>query len=182
MKKVVVALLVLTASSLVVSCAAKQPPVMPKVEFGYEKGAVLLHLKADPQLNLYQGSPHTLSLCIYQLRDPNGFNQLASDQNGLYKLLECSRFDGTVAMATRLDVQPGQESSQVLDRAEGAEYVGVAGGYFALNKDRILRLFTVPIVDQKIGWFFPDIVKKPGVLKLDLLLGPQEIQDVGGKK
>ena len=79
MKKVVVALLVLTASFLFVSCGAKQPPVMQKVEFGYEKGAVLLNLKADPQLNLYQGSPHTLSLCIYQLRDPNGFNQLAAD-------------------------------------------------------------------------------------------------------
>jgi len=106
MKKVAVAFLVLIASFLVVSCGAKQPPVMPKVEFGYEKGAVLLQLKADPQLNLYQGSPHTLSLCLYQLRDPNGFNQLAADQNGLYKLLECSRFDPTVATATRLDVQP----------------------------------------------------------------------------
>jgi type VI secretion system VasD/TssJ family lipoprotein len=182
MKKAVVALFVLTAPLLLVSCGAKQPAVVPKVEFAYQRGAVLLHLKADPQLNLYQGSPHTLSLCIYQLMDPNGFNQLAADQNGLYKLLECSRFDGTVATATRLDVQPGQDSSQVLDRAEGAEYVGVIGGYFALDRDKIVRLFKVPIVDVKIGWFFPDIIKKPGVLKMDLLLGPQEIQDVGGKK
>jgi type VI secretion system VasD/TssJ family lipoprotein len=182
MKKVVVVLLVLTPFFFGLSCRGKPTPVLPKVEFGFEKGAILLHLKADPKLNLFQGSPHTLSLCIYQLRDPNGFNQLAGDQNGLYKLLECSRFDGTVAMATRLDVQPGQEFDQVLDRAEGAEYVGVVGGYFTLQRERILRLFKVPIIDEKIGWLLPDIIRKPGVLKIDLLLGPQEIQDVGGKK
>jgi predicted component of type VI protein secretion system len=118
MKKVFVAVVVLSLSSLLLSCGGKGA-VPPTVDFAYQKGAIVLHLKADPRLNLYQRSPHTLSLCIYQLRDPNGFNQLAGDQAGLYKLLECSRFDGTVAMATRLDVQPGTESTQALDRAEG---------------------------------------------------------------
>ena len=181
MKRVLISLLVLISSFLLLSCRSKPAPVLPKLEFAYEKGAVLLHLKADPRLNIYQGTPHTLSLCIYQLRDPNGFNQLAGDQNGLYKLLECSRFDGTVAMATRLDVQPGQEFNQVLDRAEGAEYVGLVGGYFALEKERILRLFQVPIVTEKVGFLFPDTISKIGVLKIDLFLGPEGIQEVGGK-
>jgi type VI secretion system VasD/TssJ family lipoprotein len=180
MKKVFVAVAVLSLSSLLLSCGGKGA-VPPTVDFAYQKGAIVLHLKADPRLNLYQRSPHTLSLCIYQLRDPNGFNQLAGDQAGLYKLLECSRFDGTVAMATRLDVQPGTESTQALDRAEGAEYVGVVGGYFALNKDKILRLFKVPIVTER-KWLFFGTVTKPGVLKIDLLLGPQEIQETGGAK
>jgi type VI secretion system VasD/TssJ family lipoprotein len=182
MKKAFAAVVVLSLSCLLLSCGGKQAAVPPRIDFAYEKGGVVLHLKADPKLNLYEGNPHTLSLCIYQLRDPNGFNQLAGDQAGLYKLLECSRFDGTVAMATRLDVQPGTESSQALDRAEGAEYVGVVGGYFALNKDKILRLFKVPIVTEKKGWIFSDTITKPGVLKVDLLLGPQEMQEMRGAK
>ena len=180
MKKAFVAMAVLSLSSLLLSCGGKDA-VPPRLDFAYEKGAVVLHLKADPKLNLYQGSPHTLSLCIYQLRDPNGFNQLAGDQAGLYKLLECSRFDGTVAMATRLDVQPGTESTRALDRAEGAEYVGLVGGYFALDKEKILRLFKVPIVTQAKLLFF-GTVTKPGVLKVDLLLGPQEMQEMRGAK
>ena len=77
---------------LIYSCASR--PVAPPKEWRYEKDAVRFHLKADSQLNLHEGMPHTLHVCVYQLRDPHAFVQLIEDEDGLYRLLECSRFDG----------------------------------------------------------------------------------------
>jgi len=163
--------------ALVFSCASKPSVVLPP-EWGYEKGAIRLHLKADPQLNLYSGSPHTLLLCIYHLRDPNAFNQSADEKDGLSKLLECSRFDPTVTYTKRLVVQPGQEVNESLDRAEGAKYVGLVAGYYQLQKERTVRFFQIPVLQEKKG---NTIVSKPGILQIDLLLGPQEMQEVKGK-
>jgi predicted component of type VI protein secretion system len=71
------------------ACAAKQ---LPPPQWTYEKDAIRMHIKADDKLNLDEGEAHTLLLCAYQLSDPNTFNQLSNDQDGLYKLLECSLF------------------------------------------------------------------------------------------
>ncbi len=156
----------------VFSCASKPSIVLPP-EWGYEKGAIRLHLKADPQLNLYSGSPHTLLLCIYHLRDPNAFNQLADEKDGLPKLLECGRFDPAVTYVKRVVMQPGQELNESMDRAEGAKYVGIAAGYYQLQKERAVRFFQIPVVQERRG---STLVSKPSVLNIDLLLGPQEMQ------
>jgi len=153
------------------ACASTPPPAPP---FGYEKGAVSLHVKADPQLNLTDGTPHTLLLCVYELKDPNVFNQLAQDSKGLYKLLECGPFDGSVATAKRLIIHPDQDLTFTLDRAEGAKYVAVIAGYYSLHRDKIIRLFEVPVVVKRKG--LTGKVAEPGHLSVDLKLGPYEIQ------
>ena len=112
---------------LMCSCAAAP---LPPPESGYEEGGVEIAVKADDQLNLSGGRPHTLVLCIYQLATPNAFNQLSGDEDGLYRLLECSLFDASVASAKRLIVHPGDSTTHTLDRAEGAKYVAVAAGYY----------------------------------------------------
>ena len=61
---------------LLCSCATKQLPP-PKLEFA--ENAIKIHVKADPKLNLSDGKPHTLLVCVYQLKNPNGLNQLAGD-------------------------------------------------------------------------------------------------------
>src|SRR5689334_7667450 len=94
-----------------VACSSAPPVVIPP-DWGYQKDAIALHIKADPQLNLFQKSPHTLLLCIYYLRDPNWFDQLKSEKDGLQKLLECGRADSTVVLARQMVIQPGQELSQ----------------------------------------------------------------------
>jgi len=81
------------------SCAAKQ---LPPPESAYEEGAIKVHVKADPKLNLSDGKAHTLLVCVYQLKDPNALNQLSGDDDGLYRLLECGLFDASVAGAKRL--------------------------------------------------------------------------------
>ena len=131
----------------------------------YEKNALTINIKSDPRLNLYQSRPHSLVICMYELKEPNMFNQLSDERDGIYKLLECGRFDGSVAYARRQIVQPGEDISDVRDRAEGAKYLGIAAGYFDLKKSGAVSLLPI----DKVG---------PGTIVIDLVLGPQEIHDI----
>ncbi len=150
-----------------VAAASSCSSVSRTPEYTYQREAVTITLRADPQLNLYQGSPHTLVACTYQLRDPNAFNQLVDERDGLPKLLECNRFDASVAYAKRLVVQPGQEMRDSLDRAEGAKYVSIVAGYYNLQKWNAVRLFQIPTISSK-----------PQTVNVELYLGPQAIQDL----
>ncbi len=151
---------------LLVSCK-------PPMQIPYEPNGVQLHLMSDPNLNLFAGTPHTLHLCVYQLKDPNAFNQAKDEKDGLVKLLECSRFDPSVTFAKSVDIQPRQELTQSLDRADGTWYVGIVAGYSQLQKERATRLYPIPL---------SGVFKNPETLDIDLYLGPLEIQEPRGKK
>jgi type VI secretion system VasD/TssJ family lipoprotein len=155
--------LVLLALSLV-SCAT--------TEWKYQKDAIRLHLTSDPNLNLFGGVPHTLLLCMYHLRDPNAFNQVMDEKDGLVKLLDCTRFDPSVTYAKKVVVQPRQELNESLDRAEGARYVGIVAGYSQLQKERVTRFYEIPV----------GVFKDPKPLDIELYLGPQELQEPRGKR
>jgi type VI secretion system VasD/TssJ family lipoprotein len=131
----------------------------------YEKNALTVNIKSNPRLNLYQERPHALVLCMYELKEPNMFNQLSDERDGIYKLMECGRFDGSVAFAKRQIVQPGEDISDVRDRAEGAKYLGIVAGYYDLKKNSAIRLLPI----DKVG---------PGKIVIDLVAGPREIQDI----
>ena len=156
-------------------CACSSQP-LPPPDWTYEKDAIQVHLKADPKLNFDDGVPHTLVTCIYQLKDPNTFNQLAEDTDGIYKLLDCGLFDAGVATAKRLIVHPGQDVNIMIDRAEGAKYVAVVAGYYVLQKDRMIRLFDIPTVIEAKGWIKRTKISKPGHLKIEIQLGPSQIK------
>lgn len=173
MKKYINSLFLLLIAFGVYSCASL--PLAPP-EWRYEKEAIQLHLKADFQLNLHEGTPHTLLICVYQLRNPNIFNQLAGDNNGLYKLLECGLFDSSVAGSERLIIHPGQDLTFRLNRAEGARYIAIVAGYYSLHKERIIRLFDIPVIIEKKGWIKRTKILKPGPLNIELTLGPKQIQ------
>jgi type VI secretion system VasD/TssJ family lipoprotein len=106
----------------------------------FRKEDIIILIKGDPQLNRYQKNAHSLFLCIYQLKDPNTFNQYADEIDGIAKLMECRRFDSTVANAKRLVIQPGQELKDVRDRAEGARFLGIVAGYYGLVKEKAIYL------------------------------------------
>ncbi len=106
----------------------------------FKPDAVSVNIKGDPQLNLYQNRSHTVYLCIYQLKDPNGFIQLADERGGIEKLMGCNPFDATVANCKRIVVQPGQVLSEMWDRAEGSRFIGVVAGYYDLKKEHVVRL------------------------------------------
>lgn len=142
------------------------PPPPPLSSIPYEKESLVLNIKSDPQLNLYQGGPHTLALCTYQLRDPNAFNQTAEERNGFSTLMECEKFDASVLNSKRFSIQPGSAKQYVLNRAEGARYLGIVAGYYSPpSKERVIRLYQIPAP----GW----VSKK---LEIDLFLGQRQIQ------
>ncbi|WP_136526062.1 type VI secretion system lipoprotein TssJ [Geomonas ferrireducens] len=93
-----------------------------------------LTVQADPQLNRYEKTSHALMLCLYQLREPEGFRLLVQARDGLPRLLECGRFDASVVSARQIVVQPGQTVSQNCDKVEGARYLGLATGYYHQGK------------------------------------------------
>ncbi|MCB2181957.1 MAG: type VI secretion system lipoprotein TssJ [Desulfobulbaceae bacterium] len=156
------------------ACAAT-PPLPP--EYSYGKDAIHVNLDADPLLNLNEGSAHTLLICVHQLSDPNAFNRLIGDTNGIYRFLECSQFDPSVTHSKRIIVQPDQKVTYTLDRAEGTKYVAVGGGYYNVRKDDVIRLFEIPIVEKSLGALSRTRIAEPGILNIDLDLGPTAIKD-----
>lgn len=179
MNKSIVTTAVLISFLLILSCASA--PILP-TEWRYEKDAIKLTLDADPQLNLYNNMAHTLQLCVYQLKDPNGFNQLTETEEGLYKLLEGSMFDATVANFKRLNMSPGQSIPFIMDRAEGAKYIAIAAGYATIQKESITRLINIPVVLVEEGsGFKKQKVSKPEIINLKLRLGAKQIESGKGE-
>ena len=172
MIKIVLTTLCLYAASLLAACAStplvKQPP-----EWGYEKDAILLHLVSAPQLNLYQKQPHSLVICLYHLRDLNGFHQLMNEKDGLAKLLDCNRFDPSVANSKRLVVQPNRELTESLDRPDGAKFLGLVAGFYSLRREDAARTYAIPVTEVTIG---STLVQKTEKLHLDLYLDRQLLE------
>ncbi|MGA7827830.1 MAG: type VI secretion system lipoprotein TssJ [Geobacteraceae bacterium] len=163
-------LLMLSVLSLfVISCTLLRGNSQPKWE--YEKNAIDLCIQSDPHLNLLQEKAHTLMLCIYHLKDLNGFSQLMDEKDGLQKLLECRRFDPGVTYAKSIVIQPNQTTKETMDRSEGAKYVGIVAGYYELEKTNSVRSFEIPLS------FF----KNPKKLSIDLALGAKGIKEIKEK-
>ena len=200
MKRIVLLILILGMVLFLCSCAKKTAPVttvykppepvappppppvvvMPTT-WSFGKDAIHLYLRSDPRLNIYDGVPHTLLLCIYQMANPNAFNQLREEKDGLPKLLECTRFDPSVASSRRQIMQPAKEIFLSLDRAEGAKYVGIVGGYYQLEKENSVRLFPIPVREEFLDEKRQTKTMKPDILNIQLYLGPQLIQEIKGK-
>jgi hypothetical protein len=116
---------------------------------------------------------------LYQLSDPNAFNQLSENEMGIGRLLACDRLDAGpqiqgVAIAKKLIVQPGEDQTFDLDRAEGAKYVGIVAGYYQMKKRQVVRLYAIPITEEQQQGM---LVIKQKPLKINLFLGPQGLQD-----
>ncbi len=165
--------LVFLIAVLLTGCAAK---TLPPPKWTFEKDAIQVNLAADPKLNYDEGVPHTLMVCIYQLKDPNAFNQLSGDSDGIYKLLDCNLFDSAVATARRVIVRPGKPVSIRLGRAEGAKYVAVVAGYYVLDKERMTRLYKIPVIVEQKGFIKKTRISKPGRLVVDIALGPSQFR------
>lgn len=164
---------------LAAGCGGSPDPTRTHPQWTYAPGSLELRFRADKMLNLYDAQGHTLMLCIYQLSDPNGFNNMVKTETGLKKLLECKDFDPTAVYYQQLIVQPGEDRVIPLDRAEKAAFVAVVAGYYELAPQRSTRLFQIPVLERDEGILTTDMVRTPGKLLVNLFLGPLGIQSVG---
>lgn len=163
----------LWAALVSLGCAAKQ---IPPPDWIFEKDAIHLHFKADKRRNEEIPVPPMLLMCIYQLKEPNRFNQLSGDLQGIYRLLECDQFDDSVASVKHLIINPEQDVDLILNRAVGARYVGLAAGYYLLEKERMIRLVQIPVIIEEEGFFRRTKLLKPKHLQLEVTLGPNQIR------
>lgn len=153
-----------------------------KPNWTYQPDGFNLRVKADALLNLYDNIGHTAVLCVYQLTDPNKFDSTAATRKGILTLLDCSKaFDASAVTFDKIIVQPGEDKVFVLPRAEKALYVGVVAGYYDLDPTRSSRLFQYPVISQDEGFWTKDMVRTPGKLVVNLLLGPAGIQQIGSE-
>lgn len=151
------------------------------VKWTWMPGGLTLNILASPDLNTFEGYAHNLLLCIYQLDAPGVFNEMAANQGGIRRLLACDRFDKSVVHYERTFISPSANATMRLDRAEGAQFVGLVAGYYDLQPGLVTRTAQYPLkVSQEGMLFWASDVYDPGVLSLDLLFGPTSLQRMGG--
>jgi type VI secretion system VasD/TssJ family lipoprotein len=149
------------------------------IQWTYMPGGLTVNLKADQDLNPFEDFSHNIMLCAYQLSGPEEFQALADGTGGIRKLLECTPFDRSVIHAQRHFISPGQASALVMDRAEGARYLGLVAGYNDIQPGRVTLLYAFPVNESRRGWPPWSKVYNPGKLIADILLDTHSIQRIG---
>jgi type VI secretion system VasD/TssJ family lipoprotein len=149
-----------------------------KSAWSFARGGIKIQYTADNMLNVYENEPHTLLLAVYQLNNINAFNSLAQDVDGLKKLLHAQGLDSGVVGVNKIIVQPGEEKTVVLNRAEDARWVGIVAGYYALGPDQVSRLFNIPLITEKKGMYgFRKTESRVGQMTIKLFLGPSAVHE-----
>jgi len=158
--------------STVCACASRRP--IESTKWVYEKDAIKLQIKADPDLN-WNGN--TLHLCVYQLKDNKVFENLAGYEKGLRTLLHhrCELFDSTVVKSESLFIHPGDYLSLTIDRFEGVQFLGIAAGYEGFSKNRATRVKKIPVITEKTGFIKRKKIEKPAHLNIEITLGKEQI-------
>jgi len=165
---------------LIFSCAGKSAPEgASKSVWTFDPEGIQIHYTADKLLNLQDNESHTLLLAVYLLRDTNAFNDLAANRDGLAKLLQAERFDAAVMGVNKIVIQPGEEKTAVLNRAENARWIGVVAGYYNLEPSQVSRLFNIPVITEKKGIYgFRSTETRPGQIRIKLYLGSNALHEL----
>ncbi len=148
-----ITLIIIAFTTLLLSaCASKTSLEVAEKDWTYQDQAIHVHVKSPSDLNSISGRPHSLVLGVFQLNDPNTFLGLSVTKEGALQLLNSGRIDESVAQFTRIILQPGEEKTANLPRAQGAKYVAIISGYFGLNTELDVKVFDIPIKPAKRGF------------------------------
>lgn len=150
----------------------------PDPEWQFSQNAIQIYYQADDELNLYKEGAHTISVVIYQLSETNAFDDLASYEEGIKKLLVNENFDPSVKNRRRIVVQPGELNKVVLDRAEGAQWVGLIAGYYDLHPGKVSCTLKIPYVFVDKGIIKEKKVAVVTTLNAHIVFGRHGIEEV----
>ena len=175
-KAMIPALTVCTLMALLFGCSGvpknvlKEPPAEPE--------AIVLNIKADSMLNQFNGEPHTLVLCVYQLSVPDVFKEMVKNDEGLSRLMSCNSFGDSVMTYQRAIVNPGEVTSIVIDREKGTLVVGLVAGYYDPIPGKSYKLYKIPITVYQEGFAgWKEKYRWPAKLRVSLMLNPKGIRE-----
>ncbi|HRR40831.1 MAG TPA: type VI secretion system lipoprotein TssJ [Syntrophales bacterium] len=177
------ALFAIISFFLFTSCGTKTATDTAEMSLGksvwsFAHGGIKIQYTADSMLNVFENEPHTLILSVYQTSNINTFNNLTQDVDGLKKLLQGQSFDPSVVGVKNFIVQPAEEKIIVLNRAEGARWVGIVAGYYALDPGKVSRSFNIPLITEKKGIYgFRKTESRAGQMTIKLFLGPSALHE-----
>jgi hypothetical protein len=114
---------------------------------------------------------------VYQLDRRDAFDLRKSSREGIDNLLQCAVFDKSVKSATRIFLQPGETAMHILDRAEGARFVGIVCGYFESGPERSAQLWQIPFSQKELGLIWTTTLYSAGDLALSLHLGDHAMEE-----
>jgi type VI secretion system VasD/TssJ family lipoprotein len=154
--------------STFVACSPP-PPLDPYV---YKASGLQFDIKADQQLNLYDGEAHTLKLAIYQLSENGPFIELQKSAEGTQKLLKLSKFDPVVVGYEQIIVHPNESRIITLDRINQAKWIGIVAGFYSSTNEKYpASLLNIATLSKK-----KTFVRR--ALEYVKLLAPSDIQYV----
>lgn len=146
-------------------------------DLSYKKDAISVAISATPDLNFYNNQSHAVTAVIYELSEPNIYNQMLDSQEGIVKLLEGGAFDASALSRSKINIQPGEFREVILDRVEKARYVAVVVGFYSIgNAKKISRLY--PIVLKKRWKYFWIKEKEGPQMFLNIRLGRDSFIDL----
>ena len=93
------------------------------------------------------------------------------------KLLDGRSADPTITAVEKFFVEPGESRTLVLDRVENTKWIGVAAGYYSMDLEKVTKVFEIPFAVQSKGLISKTREAKVQPMHLDLILGPESIQE-----
>ena len=149
----------------------------PAPTYGFGEKAITVNITAGKDLNGYDNHSHTVLLVIYQMTDINAYNKLVQNEDGLRTLLEVTSPDPTLVASQKVFIEPGKSQTLVLDRAENASWIGMVAGFYRLIPGKVSKSFEIPYKVETRGIIFRKQVAEIQPLTVDLILGPDNIQE-----
>jgi type VI secretion system VasD/TssJ family lipoprotein len=140
------------------------------------KKAIKIDILADKNLNIYEGNPHAVPICLYQLFKPDFFNQLASYPEGLHRLLECRSFHPSVVRIHRETLRPDEKKTIVMNREKNVRHVAITAGYFFKDNNKITRIIDIPVRAVRPALIKSTEIVMPAPLNIQLKFGPEKIE------
>ncbi len=162
------------------------PLVVPPDGWIFEKKAMTLRVQPSNDLNIFQDRAHNILLAIFQISDPNIFNEKSSTQAGISELLTMENINAGLGIVNlkKVVIRPGKISDFMMDRSKSAQYVGFVAGYAHLIPENVAKIFEIPAIqDNKTGVdrinpLADPVPPRPGRLKILLELDNSQIENI----
>lgn len=166
---------------------------LSKIPWSYQKKAISLEIESVKPLEVFDDTSNALLMKVFQFSDSRAFLSATTSSSGLKHLLTAEQIDPACISVERFMILPGNTQKLVLDRVEGARYIGVVLGYSNFKQSKISRLIPIVAFTETIATkvmssspfskidslakMKPSVTvdHRPALLKLKLSLGTQGI-------